>query len=260
MKKSNSNLTNKYNSLDSKIRRLIILSLVIGLVFLGFTVLPSSSETINDKEESTNTILKNYEKGSVAAVEEKISSKKAEALRASNAPVKDRFISSIVLGDSIAEGITDYSILTKEQCIGTRGQRIDNMSSTFDSIKATNPKHIFLNYGMNDITYVLGNADKFYNNYKTTVEMIKKALPTAKIYINCLLPVSSSIVSKKPSYKKYNDFNAKLKQLSKEEGCTYIDNIEIFNSIPNKYEPDGIHPTKTYYKLWVDHMMEVAGL
>ena len=61
---------------------------------------------------------------------------------------------AVVCGDSMAEGLTAYGVLSNNNVVWHRGRRIDNMDKDLDKIKELKPNYLFLAYGSNDLELV----------------------------------------------------------------------------------------------------------
>ena len=62
-----------------------------------------------------------------------------------------------------------------------------------NQIKAVNPEKVFVMAGINGL--LIQTEQKFTEKYATLVDSIKLAVPTAKIYLQSILPVNPSMKS-----------------------------------------------------------------
>lgn len=244
----------------------VILMIICCLIFFVSFLRPDDNQKILSKEEeTTQNILKKSKNKSLDQVYKQISQLEQENQKnnsAQNNPqdLNQRFQNALILGDSIAEGLIDYQIISPSHCIGVRGTRVDYIDDVHDEVKRKRPKVIFLEYGMNDLEYCRGNENMFYKRYNEQLQKLKTIAPDAKIYINAILPIDKSAIAQMDVYAKYPKFNEMLKKLCRENKITLIDNSFILKQMKNKYEKDGIHPKYSYYKAWAKNMAEVAGL
>ena len=154
---------------------------------------------------------------------------------------------AMAIGDSMAEGLSCYGVLNKENVIFTRGRRIDNMEKDLDGVKAYNPNYLFLSYGCNDILSWGSNYQKFINFYREKIEFLRKELPNTKIIVNLILPVGENALKSRTQYQYLNTYNEKLIELLNELNVPYLDNSEYLKEKENPYANDGIHPKSFYF-------------
>lgn len=175
-------------------------------------------------------------------------------------PYSVRFKDAMIMGDSMAEGIIEYGLVSEKNVVAERGKRTDNIDDEIRQVIRYEPKIIFMVYGLNDLEYCRGNAQRFVNQYKIQIEKIQKALPHTRIYINSITPIDQVAQSKNKAYTKVSSFNTALMKLCKEMNIVYIDTTKLIDFSKDVYEKDGIHPLYPYYPVWLTHMLEVAGL
>lgn len=245
-------------------RSVWIMTAALGFGMLLFFTYEQPKQERSEEELATAEIVRTLQEQDIEGVQTVVKETQ-EALvllreESGEDQLRKRFKRAVVLGDSITQGLVDYEILSAQNCVGTRGARIDTMMEDFDRIKEQMPKVIFLEYGMNDLEYVRGDAARFVEVYAQQIDHIKKELPKTKLVVNAILPVSQEAISKKPVYGTYASFNEALQQLCEEKGCVYVDNSKLLSQLTYAYEFDGIHPTPSYYELWATQMANVAGL
>lgn len=161
---------------------------------------------------------------------------------------------AVVCGDSMAEGLTAYKVLTDSNVVWHRGRRIDNMDKDLDKIKALNPSYLFLTYGSNDLELWTGRTKSFINAYTKTLNMLKEELPNTTIVINSILPVSIKKTENDFSFSYQIEFNNALKDLAASYGITFLENSPYLSGKDKPYSSDGVHPKSFYYELWAKHM------
>lgn len=164
---------------------------------------------------------------------------------------------AMVIGDSTAEGLSAYGILSKESVVWTRGRCVQYMIDDMDSVIKNNPKVLFLSYGANDLLSWDGNVEGYIKAYSKILNEINTLLPNTQICVNSILPVSDEMLQKEPAYKYEKEFNTKLKSLCESLNIVYIDNRDLLKRNDNGkiYENDGVHPKPFYYKLWANNMI-----
>ena len=161
---------------------------------------------------------------------------------------------AMAIGDSMAEGLSCYGVLNKENVIFTRGRRIDNMEKDLDGVKKYNPNYLFLSYGCNDILAWGSNYQKFINFYREKIEFLRKELPNTKIIVNLILPVGENALKSRTQYQYLNIYNEKLIELLNELNVPHLDNSEYLKEKENPYANDGIHPKSFYFFKWGENM------
>ena len=150
--------------------------------------------------------------------------------------------------------------MSSSNLLATRGRRTDNIDQEITTAITMAPRTIFLSYGMNDLEYCRGNAQRFIRQYKEQIHKLKKALPDTRIFINSLIPMDAAAIAKTPVYARYREFNRALQQMCEEEQLTFIDNTTLMDWSADVYELDGVHPKYSYYPIWLAHMAGEAGL
>lgn len=174
--------------------------------------------------------------------------------------MKIRFQNTVVIGDSITEGLADYGILESSSVLARRGSRVDELDEDIKTAIGLSPSKVFFAMGMNDIEYCNGDSKLFTDRYRSKIEELKKGLPNVSIYINSILPVQQKAIDNKPIFSHVSQFNEAIKQMCKEENITFIENGSYIKGIDSMYEADGIHVVPAYYPKWAAHMAEAAGL
>lgn len=207
-------------------------------------------------------ILQQLSEKSVASVDKKIEAmdQRIRLEELSKQPLSVRFQHSLVMGDSLAEAFLDYQLLNSSNVLAIRGRRTDNIDAEIAQAIQLAPRHIFLSYGMNDLLYCRGDADRFVKQYQKQIHKLKQALPDTKIYICSLIPIDASAIVQSPDLASYTAFNKELQKMCEQEHIHYIDNTTLMDWSPSVYEADGIHPKYPYYPIWLAHMASEAGL
>lgn len=238
----------------------ISMTVILDLFMLLFFILPESNITFDKTLTNTKKMISANDADIENVLAQIRLTQNSLGLKDDTDTLQLKFSNAVILGDSIAEGLVSYRILDENVCIGKRGARIDTIDADFKSIVARNPKYIFLEYGLNDLGYCRGNVNLFIEVYEEKIDMIRKALPNANIYINGILPIDDSAIQNNSVYENYIQFNEELIKLCRKKNCVFIDNSVILNQLEVKYEFDGLHPKYDYYALWAANMANIAGL
>ena len=135
-----------------------------------------------------------------------------EVIKVDEGKLNQRFHDCLIIGDSLVEGLYAYQVLDEDQCVGIRGARTDLMDAAFKQVQDKQPQIIFLNYGMNDLEFVGGDAQKFIQTYKDKIHVLKKLVPQAQLYVNTILPMSEQTRQKNQFIKITNNLMKRFKQ------------------------------------------------
>lgn len=171
-----------------------------------------------------------------------------------------RFTGSVVVGDSITEGLTAYNILNQDKVVYKRGISIKNTESLLQTAIGLSPANVFLAFGMNDVESYKSDINSFIEAYKEKIEYIRQALPNTKIFVNSIQPATAAVIAKRPDFSRVPQYDEALKKMCEELSITYIDNQYILAEHPEFYAQDGIHVSSAYYPIWLENMAEKAGI
>lgn len=233
-----------------------ILGSLVHKVYIDVQKNEKIVSTVSTKDGITE--IKELESKNVIELEKKIDDMRKKNLE--NRDFKTIFSNSVIMGDSISEGLIGYEILSKLSVVAVKGR---NTSTAMKDIKiAVNlqPTNIFLAYGMNDLLYFNGDVEKFINQYKKMIKEIKDKLPQTNIYISGILPMQQKAIDKYSAYGKLNEFNDNLNILCKENGFGFIETKNLLREDSELYEKDGIHMKKDFYPIWLNELAKVANL
>lgn len=245
------------------------IALMVAAALLVIGVIIVVIRLMNPKEDTEKGVKKLVimEEKDVSEVDQKIQALEEEERLAdeewANRPAAEKFVNCLLLGDSVTQGLYEYSILDQslvqaERGAGVAGGKDGIIETHIAKALEIKPQKLFLAYGMNDIKGCNGDPAVFREKYDAVIKELKAGLPETKIYVNSILPVKESVVEAEPVYGMVPEFNAQLQQMCEKEGLTYIDNTGLVEEA--FYEEDGIHMSPDYYTKWVEHMAEVAKL
>ena len=222
--------------LQGRFNPLVLLYLLIALIAAVFLIVFLWHIFIfNSKADyETDVIAKNlktverFDFSNVATVEEEIDALKA-AQKDSTTKTSDKaayqkaFRGSIVLGDSVTEGLSTYGFLPSDIVFSKIGASVANDSSLFEKAASTLPKNAFFAMGMNDMGNYKGDPEGFVNQYKKCLTAFQKASPKTKVFVCSISHPSESAIEKKSWLGDYDSFNKQIKAMCKELKYTYID-------------------------------------
>lgn len=211
--------------------------------------------------------LEELAKADVQEIDAKIQELEKEERRSSEEWLSrtndEKFANSIILGDSISQGLYGYEhlnavLVNAEKGVGVVAPDETGLTDMLNQIISANPQKVFIALGMNDVVAARGDAKVFAEAYREVVDKLKEGLPNAEIYANSVLPAGSVAIGNDERYAKIPEYNEKLSELCEQEKITFIDNTELVKD--EYYETDGIHMASAYYPEWLDEMAEVADL
>ena len=233
----------------------LVLILLVILAVQGIRRLTSPRV---DTEQGVEYI-KAAESEDIATIEQKISQlEQQDGGDDTDRSCKEKFASSVVMGDSITEGFSEYDVLNASSVVSKIGVHLNELDEQVQQVKELDPQVIFLAYGMNDVISTAGETDQFLEEYETLVDQLREEVPNAHIYVNSIFPVTDSAVKKEPELAQISEYNTALKGMCDEMQVGFIDNTELVED--QYYEEDGVHFKAEFYPIWAERMAEVAAL
>ena len=161
---------------------------------------------------------------------------------------------SVFLGDFIVSGIEYYGFLGKNKVIADTNLTTDKALANIDQLASYAPQKVFIMLGINDLNYGVRGVDTIVDNYATLIAQIKAKLPSAKIYILSVLPITQAYESKANVYiRKANldQLNSKLKEIVTTSGVDYLEvGIPFQNStgyLNENVTSNGLNISNDYY-------------
>lgn len=194
----------------------------------------------------------------ITTIEQKINQLERQDGGEDSRSYKEKFASSIVMGDSIAEGFSEYDVLNASSVVSKIGVHLYELEEQVQQAADLNPQVIFMALGMNDVIATAGDTDQFLEQYEAVVAQLREAVPNAHIYVNSIFPVQDSAIEKEPELAQISEYNTVLRQMCDDLQLGFIDNTDLVQD--QYYEEDGVHFKAEFYPLWADRMAEVAAL
>lgn len=243
---------------------LIVLICVTGVfLFNLFRTNKKADYAVSVVKENV-TAVSEFNYSTVADVEKKIeeyeASRSGGGAQQTGPDYRKIFRGSVVLGDSITDGLSVYGYLGSDQVFCAIGGSVMNSSDMFAQAAAMYPKNAFFSYGMNDLGMYNGNEDLFIEQYQALLESFMETTPDTKIFINSISKPSDAKIESGGYFYKWEDYNKAIKKMCKKLDIEYIDNTSILKEHPEFYAGDGVHVSTDYYPIWLEDMMEKAGL
>lgn len=167
------------------------------------------------------------------------------------------FGNSITRGSDFQQFFPDKKIIN----LGYSGDNMTGMVRRVPMIQAANPKKIFIMAGTNDIFHL--NITDFESRYNKMLDLISDSIPTAKIYLQSIIPMNQDMKSGAPSDVKIQEANKSIAKIASARGLVYIDIYSLYvenGKLPSSITRDGIHLYPQHYDRWAKkiepYMME----
>lgn len=198
----------------------------------------------------------------------------------------DFYTNAVFLGDSLTVGLSDYvdiarrtdpNFLSNAQFLamssyGIRSSLQDDGYSLHPyyngrqlqpqkAIAQMKVSKVFIMLGINDIKE---NMDETIEGYKTLIGRIQSACSGIDIYVQSVLPMTSSKEDGSISNSRISTFNSKLKNMCASLSLTYVDICGSFKnsngSMNSVYSSDDyVHMNNAGYETWVAALREYAS-
>ena len=152
----------------------------------------------------------------------------------------------------LAESFRKIDIINR----GINGETTNGLLNRLTPILKSSPVKVFIEIGINDL--LLGvPQDQLINNYREIVSRIQQECPTAKVFVHSVFPVQKKgkrVVNSLVKNEDIKSINQKLKELSSQKNCTFIDTYSSFElngeMNPELCLEDGLHLSGEGYLLW----------
>ena len=260
----------------------VILAMLVALVVLFIVAFVKELNDDSPSLQDSSALTSSQEESSMASSEETSSEFDATSSVSSQqtpvsgviVPEGDRvlnayFDDAVFIGDSLTEGIKLYDIMSNATVLSHTGLGLDNIYtkevveqadgtkiSVIDALKLEQDvAKIYILMGPNSIGY---NKDTFISKYGLIVDTVKQAHPEAIIYLQSMLPVTTSN-NYKLDNKVIDEYNLALIDLAEEKEVYYLDvNSSLKGpdgALPTEASPaDGMHFNAAYYQKWFDYL------
>jgi lysophospholipase L1-like esterase len=181
------------------------------------------------------------------------------------------FQNVVFVGDSITEGFDVQKYFPNHRILN-RGIGADVIGNALpdddkrgvlkrmdESFFDCSAHDIFLLIGIND----LGDShtpETMETGYRDILDRVKKQAPRLKVHVQSLLPTRGNYAKHNANV---NDFNERLRKLSKEFGYDYIDLHSLMTDdkgeLKQELTADGLHINAEGYKIWKSQIDRVMG-
>lgn len=263
----------------NKKRFIFSLILIVGFIFiLSITVkgVINKRKIVSDKESSSFIAEESKDKLSKKLKEDEgkkdeknpeqnlniedktfiVKEEEKENKKDKNQDYKEIFKDSLFIGDSITDSLSGYEMINDRNIIAKLGLTASKAKNEIGNVEDRNFSNIYILFGMNDILTGI-DTQKFVQDYIDLINIIRKKLPNANIYVQSILPVSSNVQNKKPllTNLRIEEFNNGLIRMCKDENINYINLRPLLEGKEDLREPDGIHPKYAFYGQWLNYLV-----
>ena len=198
-----------------------------------------ASEGLEETEEELRTLQEKEAEARAAEAAAQQKEDEANFTARDISSLRQSFQGSMILGDSITEGLVSYQFLDSSVVAYARGKSVAKNDDLIQTAINNKPQRVFMAFGMNDLGFFNGVADNFIAAYKEDVQALQEGIPDVEIYINSILPMTEAAIAKNQYLAQYTEFNQRLEEMCQEMGLTYIDNTFIVEQHPEFHEEDG---------------------
>lgn len=177
----------------------------------------------------------------------------------------DLYADTVLFGDMIIEGIQDYGYLGTGNIVSDNNLTTDKAHNYISDVKDRTPSKIFLLVGLNDLNYGTRSGTDVAERIENLVAALKENIPSAKIYVVSLLPVTESFEAKssvKIKQSDINDANKKLAEDATTMGAVFVDIADSFKDgsgyLNTKYSSGGYNLNHNYYPFFLNKLAGAA--
>ena len=157
----------------------------------------------------------------------------------------------MILGDSRAVGFWYNEFLAQDRVLADAGNTIRAIPDRIEQLVQSNPRYVFLCYGLNDISIGYWNtAEEYAQEYMSCVAMIQEALPDATIVVSSIIPAMDPAFERSSRWRWIPDWNVVLEQTCAQNGILYANCDFFVDSYPWYWASDGIHFRPSLYPFW----------
>ena len=173
----------------------------------------------------------------------------------------DYIMNILFLGDSLIEYFNWQARFPGHSVTnaGLAGESVGGLLARAAKIKDRCPEAdmVFIMSGTNNIA--MGDAD-FIDAYRDIIAGLSSAYPSARIFLNSLLPSGADFMDSGSIMK----VNALLEELAGKCGAVYLDIYRLFADENNRAErscllDDGVHLSARGYALWSGEVGKLIG-
>lgn len=181
----------------------------------------------------------------------------------------DWFADAMFIGDSLTHGLSLYSDLKTPNYYYSTGVSLYSAGTTefetpsgsnctlLDALKNNRFGKVYILLGINQMGT---SSERYYADYASLIDLIRKYQKDAVIYLQSILPVSKAKDSGSTVFTKNRVllFNETIEKLAADKRAVYVDIHSAFidqdGFLPADETWDGVHLNSDYYKRWADYL------
>jgi lysophospholipase L1-like esterase len=237
---------------------------IFGAAIVILLVLLTSRLFKTDKTAAGIAYLQSLEDKDLSALETQIQEQKNETMKTKieegQAEVFPWFADAVFIGDSRFIPWVNY--VDSSRVLAGNGNTILQIDSYLGAIEEIQPAKIIVEFGINDLYYDArwdddDGSDVYMERFEVQMDKMLAAAPNAQLYINDMLAVQPSILTKYPMWEEINNnyYNDQIQALCKKRGWVYIDNSSLdLDGYADIYQDDGYHFVSSFYPEWAKNI------
>ena len=251
-------------------RIFLIMDIVMAVVILFITAvhfMPAEVKELSDAEKSGRAFIDRLESRDVGEVEMLRSENRREKIKAERDARVQKLLSGetdvwtlfedyAIMGDSRAVGFYYHDFLPDDRVIADGGWTIRDIEPNLDSVKAVSPDHIYLCFGLNDVSIGYWDTpEEYVKEFAEILDRVQKELPGVTFYINSILPATDPAFDVMSEWREIPNFSEAVRKMCREKGIPFVDCDELMKEHADLYDIDGIHVKKEFYQYWAANMI-----
>lgn len=174
---------------------------------------------------------------------------------------RSNYDDAVFFGDMIVSGIGEYGYLDTSRIFSDNNLTTDKALNSVSSVAAANPSKVYVLVGLNDLNYGTRSGENVAERIGSIVESLKEAIPSVKVYVVSLLPITQSFEAKsnvKITQAAIDEANSTLAARATEYGMTFIDIADAFKDESGYLNTDvstgGYNLNHNYYPFFLNNI------
>lgn len=179
------------------------------------------------------------------------------------------FDDAVFIGDSRTEGLRNYDGLGNATYYAVKGLMVNTVytkqalldgknQTVMQALQHRKFGKVYIMLGINELGW--SSMEMFTDGYRKVVSDVKKAQPSAKIYLQSILPVSEKKSAQDPVYNntRIGKYNQVISDIARENGAVFLRVSEAVQdssgALPTSASSDGVHLNSQYCGKWCDYL------
>lgn len=174
---------------------------------------------------------------------------------------RSNYDDAVFFGDMIVSGIGEYGYLDTSRIFSDNNLTTDKALNSVSSVAVANPSKVYVLVGLNDLNYGTRSGENVAERIGSIVKSLKEAIPSAKVYVVSLLPITQSFEAKsnvKITQAAIDEANSTLAARATEYGMTFIDIADAFKDESGYLNTDvstgGYNLNHNYYPFFLNNI------